>query len=773
VGDTNATAVFTQTDGTIFYDFNTAPPAGKPYPMPWQVDTTGGVRNGIILNNNYLTNTTNLADVTTDYGIIRFNDLHENNEISFDFLFIGAASDQEISVSMRNISFEDYAFVTFKPGGIRMVDKHLSATVANGFPAEGFYLDEFTPVTHWNATWYETYIRTFGSTLSVWVRPRTASPTLTSWVASTAPTYTQELNPISVAPYKSNTAVRLHIRVRNSSGGYAANSARIDNFRLKTYTNDYYPVSIPDTVLKAKIKTDLFEKDIITEGTNDLFSNHLNAAGFTSFAATNPASPPPADQIQNLAGLEHARGLTSLELSRQNILDLTPLVHMRSLQTLKVWSNPIEDFTVLPLLRNLRTAVLGDTDAEGAEWGPIAECTGLTELRVSDTPGFENTALASVGPLTQLTTFYAHRTPITSLAGVGFNTKPLNNLAINETGVSDLADLVTNTNFTGATDQLEVLDCPLGAAAHCTQIPTLKAAPRSITVLHESASCRTLTLTTLGAGTITASTPGPYLDGDTVTLTAQAGNGYIFHRWNVNDGESFLYELSPTLTVSADTSIRAEFLNGGYFTIQTAVNPAGNGSAVSISPQAQIYTPDDVITLTAGPIASHAFTHWSGDEDFLYGGEEFTLNSFGLGASFPNLVASIQQGGTPQLNLTANYVPALVYRPGCDLVLRVQVDKYVAGTVNAMGVSLDLGSWRFLGLVPGPNTPALYPQTGDTGMLEFIWLDNTVINTEAYLEFEIVVNVPWSAPEEFTIIGESECRTSEGMKRSSTYLYLT
>ncbi|MBI2422992.1 MAG: hypothetical protein HYV27_09210, partial [Candidatus Hydrogenedentes bacterium] len=41
------------------------------------------------------------------------------------------------------------------------------------------------------------------------------------------------------------------------------------------------------------------------------------------------------------------------------------------------------------------------------------------------------------------------------------------------------------------------------------------------------------------------------------------------------------------------------------------------------------------------------------------------------------------------------------------------------------------------------------------------------------LEFEIVVNVPWSAPEEFTIIGESECRTSEGMKRSSTYLYLT
>jgi hypothetical protein len=50
------------------------------------------------------------------------------------------------------------------------------------------------------------------------------------------------------------------------------------------------------------------------------------------------------------------------------------------------------------------------------------------------------------------------------------------------------------------------------------------------------------------------------------------------------------------------------------YTLTTAVNPAGVGNDVDVSPEQSTYYYNDVVTLTADPGDNYAFDYWSGDK---------------------------------------------------------------------------------------------------------------------------------------------------------------
>ncbi|MBI2422018.1 MAG: AHH domain-containing protein [Candidatus Hydrogenedentes bacterium] len=566
--DTVLTAVFAQQSNQFFYNFNTLPPVGASYPYPWRVETGEGNSSGIVVDfdglETYLTNTSASTAVT---GIIRHDEQHENNVISFKYAFQNASANQAIAVNPRYKSPLDYTKITFTKSAIALEDVR-----PNGSGGTITNLSSTTPFIHGNGSYYETYIETLGSTLKVWVREPDTTISLEQYATTNPPITTQALQPLSVDPYLSNTCVRLHMRLREGSGGAAyIGHTYVDDFRMKFYTSDYYPVHFPDAVLNEKVHEALEDLLVVPDGTGQLFSNHLNAPAFTAFTVSNPTNPPTGDLIQSLSGLEHARGVTNLEISRQNFTDLSPLVHMRSLNILKVWSNPISSFHVLPNLPNLQIAVLGHTNATGVQWEPIAQCTNLRELRVSDASGFNDTALGYVNSLTQLETFYAHRTPISSLANAGFNTKPLNTVAIKDTGVTDLAPLVNNSNFSSASDMLEVIDCPLTSNAYCVDIPTLKT--RGVTVLDDGVGCEhTLTVTGNAGGSVLingAAYSGPLtytydpIDEEPAILQVEAADltGFSFGRWYGNYGlnNPSYYESSIEVIMDQDRLLQASF----------------------------------------------------------------------------------------------------------------------------------------------------------------------------------------------------------------------
>ncbi len=120
---------------------------------------------------------------------------------------------------------------------------------------------------------------------------------------------------------------------------------------------------------------------------------------------------------------------------------------------------------------------------------------------------------------------------------------------------------------------------------------------------------RTLTVTTVGNGTITLNPPGgSYLHGQQVTLTASPGANASFIGWS----GSLTGTTSPvTIVMDADKSITGTFLDNIY-TLTTLADPVGAGS-VSVSPSKPAYYQGEIVQLTPLPAAGYVFTGWSGD----------------------------------------------------------------------------------------------------------------------------------------------------------------
>ena len=117
----------------------------------------------------------------------------------------------------------------------------------------------------------------------------------------------------------------------------------------------------------------------------------------------------------------------------------------------------------------------------------------------------------------------------------------------------------------------------------------------------------TLTVSTVGSGSVTLNNTGPYYhNGEVVMLTAVPVVGWSFQNWSGNLSGS----INPaTLVIAGNMSVTATFTQDQY---TLTVNVVGSGS-VGKSPNNATYVWGTNVSLTASATVGWTFAGWSGD----------------------------------------------------------------------------------------------------------------------------------------------------------------
>jgi len=124
----------------------------------------------------------------------------------------------------------------------------------------------------------------------------------------------------------------------------------------------------------------------------------------------------------------------------------------------------------------------------------------------------------------------------------------------------------------------------------------------------------TLTISSTEGGEVIIPDEGAFTcyEGETVSLTAVAENGYRFANW-AGDVETIAdpNAASTTITMSDNYSIMANFYEVPvvYYTLTLAAN--GNGST-SPSAGQHTYAAGTVVSITAAPAGGYRFVSWTG-----------------------------------------------------------------------------------------------------------------------------------------------------------------
>jgi len=115
----------------------------------------------------------------------------------------------------------------------------------------------------------------------------------------------------------------------------------------------------------------------------------------------------------------------------------------------------------------------------------------------------------------------------------------------------------------------------------------------------------TITLTTSGTGTGTIeATPGPYYNGSTVTIWANASTGSTFTGFTGN----LTGTTTPqTLIMDSNKTVDAQFTPQEGYTLTIVLQ--GSGTVLK-DPDLELYTYGQVVNLTAVPSPGWAFNHW-------------------------------------------------------------------------------------------------------------------------------------------------------------------
>jgi uncharacterized repeat protein (TIGR02543 family) len=119
-----------------------------------------------------------------------------------------------------------------------------------------------------------------------------------------------------------------------------------------------------------------------------------------------------------------------------------------------------------------------------------------------------------------------------------------------------------------------------------------------------------LTVSTVGSGSVALDPPGGFYDsGTVVTTTATPASGYQFSGWS---GDVTGTTNPEFVTMTGNKSVTATFtlLPPQQFTL--TVSTVGSGS-VALNPPGGIYTSGTVVTMTATPGVGYLFSGWNGD----------------------------------------------------------------------------------------------------------------------------------------------------------------
>ena len=222
--------------------------------------------------------------------------------------------------------------------------------------------------------------------------------------------------------------------------------------------------------------------------------------------------------ISNLAGLEHAKNLTSLGFWRSSVSDLSPIADLTNLTFLGAASNKdISDVSALVGLTSLTELFLN-----GNSISDISPLAGLTNLKRLSLSYNSISGISALAGLTKLTWLKLDRNAITDISALANLTNlrhlvlyvnkisdpslvagltDLTHLNLAENSISDISALVNLTNLTylelpfnsisnlsplvantglGGGDEVDVRGNPLSYQSIYTHIPTLQS--RGVTV---------------------------------------------------------------------------------------------------------------------------------------------------------------------------------------------------------------------------------------------------------------------------------------------------
>ena len=163
----------------------------------------------------------------------------------------------------------------------------------------------------------------------------------------------------------------------------------------------------------------------------------------------------------------------------------------------------------------------------------------------------------------------------------------------------------------------------------------------------------TLTVNTVGSGSVNRNNTGPYHYGDVVQLTTVAAAGWSFQGWS---GDLLGSTNPTTLVIDGNKAVTATFTQDQY---TLTVTISGSGS-VSKLPNEATYTWGTNVTLTATSAIGWSFAGWSGDA--LGASNPITINMTGnkaVTAAFTRntyaLTINIAGSGNVNLNNTGPY----------------------------------------------------------------------------------------------------------------------
>ena len=146
--------------------------------------------------------------------------------------------------------------------------------------------------------------------------------------------------------------------------------------------------------------------------------------------------------VADLTGLEHASGLTTLDLDNNQIADVTPLADLTSMDLLFLGYNQIADVTALADLTSLNVLSLGNNQI--ADVTPLADLTSLSSLGLAANQLTDVTALADLRSLTQLFLSDNQLTHVTPLADL----TSLDLLGLGDNQIADVSPLADLTSLT-------------------------------------------------------------------------------------------------------------------------------------------------------------------------------------------------------------------------------------------------------------------------------------------------------------------------------------
>lgn len=203
------------------------------------------------------------------------------------------------------------------------------------------------------------------------------------------------------------------LTARHSSSGMSS-SAQVDvSIPLWVCVNNDYPITFEDAELEANIRARTTLPDTGPIQCSDM--QVLTSYGSSNFEGN-------AGSIVSLVGLQHATGLTELDLQYNEIADLTPIAGLTDLEIINFDKNHVVDLSPLSSLVNLReigfwdNGPVFDEAIDGiTDLGPLASLPNLEILYLSDNNISDLSPLAG---LENIRVIYAFRNNLSDLSAL-------------------------------------------------------------------------------------------------------------------------------------------------------------------------------------------------------------------------------------------------------------------------------------------------------------------------------------------------------------------